>query len=46
VIGKLNENHLLVSRAENKQAMLNKDKVDVFPVDISPLAIWSYQKIS
>jgi hypothetical protein len=46
VIGKLNENYLLVSRAENQQALLDKNKVDVFPVDISPLAIWRYQKVS
>ncbi len=46
VIGKLNETHFLVSRAENQQALLNKNKMDVFPLDISPLAIWSYQQIN
>jgi hypothetical protein len=46
VIGKLNRTHFLLSRAENQKAFLNKNKVDVFPADISDLAIWSYQKIS
>jgi hypothetical protein len=46
VIGKLNKNHYLMSRADNQKAFVDKNKVDVFPVDISDLAIWSYQKIS
>jgi hypothetical protein len=46
VIGKLNEKQFLVSRAENQQAFLDNNKVDAFPVDITRLAIWRYQKIS
>jgi hypothetical protein len=45
VIGKLNETHFLLSRAENQQSLLHNNKVNVFPVDISPLAIRSYQQI-
>lgn len=46
VIGKLNEHQFLASRAENQKAFLGKNKVDVFPVDTSKLAIWGYQMIS
>jgi hypothetical protein len=45
-IGKVNASQFLVSRAENQQAFLNNNKVEVFPVDLSGLAIWGYQKIS
>ena len=45
-LGKLNENHFLFSRAENQKAFLEKSKINAFPVNISGLAIWSYQKIS
>ena len=46
VIDKLDKKNYLMSRAENQQAFLAKQKVNVFPVNISKLAIWSYQKIS
>lgn len=46
VIAKLDKKHYLVSKAENQQALLAKQRIDVFPVNISKLAIWSYQKIT